>query len=98
MDGQSLIVLLLVGLVAGFLASHVMSGHGFGLLGDLVIGVLGAFLGTWLAAKLGIAVAGLLALIVAAFVGAVILLMLLRLLTGGLGRGRSYGTARRRWF
>ena len=95
MDGQSLIVLLLVGLVAGFLASHVMSGHGFGLLGDLVIGVLGAFLGTWLAAKLGIAVAGLLALIVAAFVGAVILLMLLRLLTGGLGGRRAYAPRRR---
>jgi uncharacterized membrane protein YeaQ/YmgE (transglycosylase-associated protein family) len=97
MDGTSLIVLLLVGLIAGFLASHVMSGHGFGLLGDLVIGVLGAFLGTWIAAKLGIVVAGLLALIIAAFVGAVILLMLLRLVTGGLGGRRSYGT-RRGWF
>ena len=95
MAGESLIVLLLVGLVAGFLASHVMSGHGFGLLGDLVIGVLGAFLGTWLAAKLGIGVAGLLGLIIVAFIGAVILLMLLRLVTGGFGRGRSYGTRRR---
>jgi|SRR5579872_497472 len=97
MDGQSLVVLLLVGLVAGFLASHVMSGHGFGLLGDLVVGVLGAFLGTWLAAKLGIGVVGLLGLIIAAFVGAVILLILLRLITGGMGGRRSYGT-RRGWF
>jgi uncharacterized membrane protein YeaQ/YmgE (transglycosylase-associated protein family) len=97
MDGTSLIVLLLVGLIAGFLASHVMSGHGFGLLGDLVIGVLGAFLGTWIAAKLGIVVAGLLALIIAAFVGAVILLMLLRLVTGGFRGRRAYGP-RRGWF
>jgi uncharacterized membrane protein YeaQ/YmgE (transglycosylase-associated protein family) len=97
MAGESLIVLLLVGLVAGFLASRVMSGHGLGLLGDLVIGVLGAFLGTWLATKLGIAVAGLVALVIAAFVGAVILLILLRLLAGGFGGRRSFG-ARRGWF
>jgi len=94
MDGQSLVILLLVGLVAGFLASHMM-GSGFGLLGDLVIGGLGAFLGTWLAAKLGIAVVGLLALVIAAFVGAVILLMILRLLTGGLGGRRGYAPRRR---
>ncbi|HEX6488791.1 MAG TPA: GlsB/YeaQ/YmgE family stress response membrane protein [Candidatus Dormibacteraeota bacterium] len=97
MDGQSLVVLLLVGLVAGFLAGHVMAGHGLGLLGDLVVGVLGALLGSWLAAKLGIAVTGLLGLILVAFVGAVILLLILRLLTGGLGRRGSLGT-RRGWF
>ncbi len=94
MAGESFIVLLLVGLVAGFLAGHVMSGHGLGLLGDLVVGVLGAFLGTWLAAKLGIVVVGLLGLVIAAFVGAVILLIILRLLTGGMGRRRAFGSRR----
>jgi uncharacterized membrane protein YeaQ/YmgE (transglycosylase-associated protein family) len=95
MTADSLIVLVLVGLVAGFLASHFMAGHGFGLLGDIVVGVLGAFLGAFLAAKLGIVVSGLLGLVIVAFIGAVILVMLLRLLTGGLGRGRGF---RRRVF
>jgi len=91
---DSLIVLVLVGLVAGFLASHVMAGHGFGLLGDIIVGVLGAFLGTFLAAKIGIVVSGFLGMVMVAFVGAIILVMLLRLLTGGM-RGRSaYGRRR----
>lgn len=94
MPADNLVVLILVGLVAGFLASHVMAGHGFGLLGDIVVGVLGAFLGAFLAAKLGIVVSGLLGLVVVAFVGAIILVMLLRLVTGGL-RGRG-GFGRRR--
>lgn len=94
MTADSLVVLLLVGLVAGFLASHFFAGHGYGVLGDIVVGVLGAFLGAFLAAKLGIAVSGLLGLIVVAFIGAVILVMLLRLLTGAMGGGRGFGRRR----
>ena len=95
MPTDNLVVLILVGLVAGFLASHFMSGHGFGLLGDIVVGVLGAFLGAFLAAKLGIVVTGLLGLIIVAFVGAAILVMLLRLLTGGMRGGRmGFGRGR----
>ena len=49
---------LLVGLVAGWLAGKVMRGAGYGLIGDLVVGVLGALLGGWLFGKLGIAIGG----------------------------------------
>ena len=94
MTASSLVVLILVGLVAGFLASHTMAGHGFGLLGDIVVGVLGAFLGAFLAAKLGIVASGLLGLVIVAFIGAVILVMLLRLVTGGVGGRSGYGRRR----
>ncbi|HYT12511.1 MAG TPA: GlsB/YeaQ/YmgE family stress response membrane protein [Candidatus Nitrosopolaris sp.] len=79
---ENLVVLLLVGLVAGFLASKVMTGRGMGLIWDIVVGVLGAFLGGWLAGALGIAVGGLLAEIVIAFIGALILLFIFRALIG----------------
>jgi uncharacterized membrane protein YeaQ/YmgE (transglycosylase-associated protein family) len=79
---ENLVVLLLVGLVAGFLASKVMTGRGMGLIWDIVVGVLGAFLGGWLAGVLGIAVGGLLAEIVIAFIGALILLFVFRALVG----------------
>lgn len=79
---DNLIVLLLVGLIAGFLAAKVMTGHGMGLIWDLVVGILGAFLGGWLAGLLGIAVGSLLAEIVVAFFGAIILLFVFRALVG----------------
>ena len=85
-----LIVILLVGLVAGFLASHVVAGHGFGLIGDIVVGVIGALLGFFLAGLVGIAVVSLLGEVVVAFIGAVILLAVLRMVTsrGSFGRRR----------
>lgn len=85
---EHIVVILLVGLVAGFLASHVVAGHGYGLIGDIVVGILGALLGYFLAGALGIAMTGLLAEIIVAFVGAVILLAVLRLVTrrGRFGR------------
>jgi uncharacterized membrane protein YeaQ/YmgE (transglycosylase-associated protein family) len=79
---ENLIVFLLVGLVAGFLASKVMTGRGMGLIWDVVVGVLGAFLGGWLAGVMGIAVGGLLAEVVVAFLGALILLFIFRALIG----------------
>jgi uncharacterized membrane protein YeaQ/YmgE (transglycosylase-associated protein family) len=79
---DNLIVMLLVGLIAGFLASKVMTGRGMGLIWDIVVGILGAFLGTWLAGLVGIAVAGLLAEIVVAFLGACILIFVFRALVG----------------
>ena len=79
---ENLIVFLLVGLVAGFLASKVMTGRGIGLIWDVVVGVLGAFLGGWLAGVMGIAVGGLLAEVVVAFLGALILLFIFRALIG----------------
>ena len=72
---------LLVGLVAGWLAGKVMRGAGYGLIGDLVVGVLGALLGGWLFGKLGIAIGGgLLGAVITAFVGALILVWVLRLM------------------
>jgi uncharacterized membrane protein YeaQ/YmgE (transglycosylase-associated protein family) len=80
MTGTNLIWFLLIGLVAGFLASKMMRGKGYGLLGDLVIGVVGAFLGGWIFGLLHISAGGLIGLLVTAFVGAVVLIWLLRLL------------------
>ncbi|VVE24295.1 membrane protein [Pandoraea eparura] len=74
-----LLVLLLVGLVAGWLASLVVGG-GFGILGDMVVGVIGAFVGGWLLRHLGIALGyGTLGRIITATIGAIVLLALLRL-------------------
>jgi len=45
---NSLIVILIVGLIAGWLAGKIMRGSGFGIIGDIIIGIIGAFIGTWL--------------------------------------------------
>jgi uncharacterized membrane protein YeaQ/YmgE (transglycosylase-associated protein family) len=78
---------IVVGLIAGWLAGQVMRGGGYGLLGDIIVGVVGGLLGGWIATSLlhiGADVNGInLESIVVAFVGAVILLILLRVLGGG---------------
>jgi uncharacterized membrane protein YeaQ/YmgE (transglycosylase-associated protein family) len=89
---DQIVIILLVGVVAGFLASHVMSGRGYGLFGDLVVGILGALLGSWLFAKLGVVASGLIGEILVAFIGALILIAVLRLATGS---GRGWGRRRR---
>ena len=48
MEGQSLIVFLIIGLIAGWLAGQIMKGGGYGIIGDLIVGVIGAFIGGWL--------------------------------------------------
>ena len=78
---MGLIVFIIVGGIAGFLAGKVMTGRGLGLIWDIVVGILGAFLGGWLAGLVGIAVTNLLVEIIVAFVGACILLFLFRLVT-----------------
>jgi uncharacterized membrane protein YeaQ/YmgE (transglycosylase-associated protein family) len=80
---------LVVGLVAGFLASRVMRGGGYGLIGDIVVGLIGAFIGGWLAGLLGIGgSSSLIVTIVIAFIGACILLAILHAVTrGGASRG-----------
>jgi uncharacterized membrane protein YeaQ/YmgE (transglycosylase-associated protein family) len=94
LSNQSLLVILVVGIVAGWLAGRVMRGGGFGLIGDLIVGLLGAFIGDWLLPRLGIHLgAGIIELIVNAFIGAVVLLFILRLVGGG-GWGYRWG---RRW-
>lgn len=72
---------LIVGLIAGVLASLVMGGTGYGLIGDIVIGIVGAFVGGWLFRTLGVAspLGGIAGTIFVAFVGAVVLLFVIRL-------------------
>jgi uncharacterized membrane protein YeaQ/YmgE (transglycosylase-associated protein family) len=71
---------IIVGLIAGFLASVVMRGGGYGILGDIIAGIIGAFIGGWLFGVLGISVGGgLLGSIIVAFIGACILIAILRL-------------------
>jgi uncharacterized membrane protein YeaQ/YmgE (transglycosylase-associated protein family) len=81
---------IIVGLIAGWLAGLVMKGGGYGIVGDIVIGIVGGLLGGWLASSvfhIGGGVTGInLGSILVAFVGAVILIALLRLLGGGRRR------------
>ena len=80
---------LLVGLIAGFLASRVMRGGGYGLIGDIVVGLIGAFIGGWLAGFLGFGnTYGLIGSIVIAFIGACILIAILHAVAGGSHRRR----------
>ena len=88
---ESLVVILFVGLVAGWAAGQIMRGTGFGIVGDVVIGILGAFIGSWLLPLLGIHLgSGLLQAIVNATVGALILLLLIGLVRGA-GSRRTWG-------
>jgi uncharacterized membrane protein YeaQ/YmgE (transglycosylase-associated protein family) len=75
------IVWIIVGGIAGFLASKVLTGKGMGLIWDIVVGILGGFLGGWLAGLAGIAATNILMEGVLAFVGAAILLVVFRALT-----------------
>jgi uncharacterized membrane protein YeaQ/YmgE (transglycosylase-associated protein family) len=72
---------LIIGLVAGWLAGVLMKGGGFGMVGDLVVGVIGAVLGGWLFGALGLSAGGgLIGSLVVATIGAVVLLFLVRLI------------------
>jgi uncharacterized membrane protein YeaQ/YmgE (transglycosylase-associated protein family) len=79
---NSLFVILIVGLIAGWLAGQIMRGSGFGLIGDLVVGILGAFIGTWLWGVLRLPTIGnfWISAIVVSTVGALVLLLVLRLI------------------
>lgn len=82
---------LVIGLIAGFLASRVMRG-GYGIVGDIVVGIIGAFIGGWLAGLLGLGSFGLIGTIVVAFIGACILLAILHAISrGGATRSRGWG-------
>jgi uncharacterized membrane protein YeaQ/YmgE (transglycosylase-associated protein family) len=80
MEPTGLIAFLLIGLVAGWLAGNLMKGGGFGLVGNMVIGVIGAFFGGFLFGILGISSAGLIGSIVTATVGAIALLYVVKLI------------------
>ena len=73
---------ILIGLAAGFLAGIVVKGHGFGLLGNIIVGILGALLGGFLFKLLGLSTTGKIGQLVCAFVGAIVLLFLLKFVKG----------------
>jgi uncharacterized membrane protein YeaQ/YmgE (transglycosylase-associated protein family) len=79
LDLQALLILLIIGAIAGWLAGVLVKGYGFGLIGNIVIGVIGAFIGAWLLPQLGFGIGGLLGQIVSATIGAIILLFLIGL-------------------
>jgi uncharacterized membrane protein YeaQ/YmgE (transglycosylase-associated protein family) len=86
LDPGGLLMWLLVGLIAGFLASRVMHGGGYGLVGDIVVGIVGAFLGGWLSGFLGFSgTYGFIGSLVIAFVGSCILIAILH----AVSRNRS---------
>jgi uncharacterized membrane protein YeaQ/YmgE (transglycosylase-associated protein family) len=86
MSGESILVILLVGLIAGWLAGKIVRGTGFGLIADICIGIVGALIGSWLLPRVGIHLGvGMVDAIITATVGAVLLLVVLRFVRG---RGR----------
>ena len=92
LSNEGLLVILIVCLLAGWLAGKIVRGAGFGLIGDLVVGIVGAFIGDWLLPRVGLHLGtGIISSIINATIGAVILLFLIRLVAGA-----GFG-GRRRW-
>lgn len=81
MDAQTLLIWIIVGGVAGWLAGQVVRGFGFGLVGNIIIGILGAIIAGWLFGAVGFTFfPGILNAILTAFIGAVILLLIVRVI------------------
>jgi len=85
LSSESILVILFVGLIAGWLAGKIVRGTGFGIFGDIVVGIAGAFFASWLFPKFGIAipVGHLVREIIDSMIGAVLLLLIVRLVRGG---------------
>lgn len=95
LSNESMLVILLVGVAAGWLAGHIVQGTGFGLIGDMVIGIIGAFIGDRLLPQLGVHLGtGVISAIINATIGAIPLLVIIRLIRGG---GRLGGGWSRPW-
>lgn len=77
---MDLIIFLAIGALAGWLAGVIMKGGGFGLIGDIVVGILGSFLGGWLLPKVGLAISGEFGGFITAVIGAVILIFIVRVI------------------
>jgi uncharacterized membrane protein YeaQ/YmgE (transglycosylase-associated protein family) len=93
-EWDTVLIWILVGLVAGFFASHLALGHGLGLFGDIIVGILGAVVGGFLAAifHFSIIVVGhpIVSAMIIAFIGAAVLLFVVRLFSGGGVRKRAF--------
>ena len=80
MDVQNIIIWIIVGAIAGWLAGMVVKGGGFGLIGDIIVGIVGALIAGWLLPAIGFPIAaGFVGAIIDAFIGAVILLIIIKL-------------------
>ena len=78
---ESIIIMIIVGAIAGWLAGKIVRGAGFGLIWDIVIGIIGAFIGVWLLTRLGVMpFSGFFGSIVNATIGAVVLLFIVGLI------------------
>ena len=87
LSDQGLIVILVIGVIAGWLAGKIVRGSGFGLVGDAAIGIVGALIGDWLLHRLGIRFgSGIIGLTINATIGAIFLLLVVRI-TGASGWG-----------
>ncbi|TLD41965.1 MAG: Transglycosylase associated protein [Candidatus Jettenia ecosi] len=75
-----LIIWIISGIVAGWLTGLIIRGRGFGLMGDLIIGILGGILGGWLFAVFGLLVIGIMGNIIAAVIGGIVLVAIIRIL------------------
>ena len=84
MQGEGLLVTLFVGLVAGWLAGKVVRGTGFGIIGDIIVGIAGAFIASWVFPRLGFHIGGgLVSDIIYSAIGAIVLLLVVRLIRSG---------------
>ncbi|MBL0160392.1 MAG: GlsB/YeaQ/YmgE family stress response membrane protein [Bryobacterales bacterium] len=77
---MDLLWFLLIGILAGWLAGQVMKGGGYGLIGDLVLGIIGAFVGGWILGLVGVTAGGFIGRVITATIGAVLLVFLVRLI------------------
>ena len=81
MGVESLLVFIIIGAIAGWLAGLIVSGFGFGLIGNIIVGIVGAFIAGWLFPRIGFAIGGgIIASIIHATIGAIILLVLVKVL------------------
>jgi len=99
-SGESLLVILAVGIAAGWLAGQIVMGTGLGLVGDLVVGIAGAFVASWIFPQLGVHLgSGIVSEIVDAAIGAILLLLVIGLVRGRSrwGGGSWGGVWRKRW-
>jgi uncharacterized membrane protein YeaQ/YmgE (transglycosylase-associated protein family) len=83
LSNEGIVVILFVGLIAGWLAGKIVRGTGFGIIGDIIVGIAGAFISSLLFPRLGIHLGvGLVSEIIYSAIGAVVLLLIVRLLRG----------------
>jgi uncharacterized membrane protein YeaQ/YmgE (transglycosylase-associated protein family) len=81
---EALLIILVIGAVAGWLAGQIVRGMGFGLIGNIVVGIVGAFIAGWLLPRIGIVIGGgMLGSIINATIGAVVLLVIVGLIRRG---------------